>query len=114
MLEDALLRGERGLEGIVADDVAEATWIPPQRNVLLDPEKENRADLIAIEGGICSKKDVLAERGKDWEEVLRQRLQEELREKELREELGLDPAPSPEVRARRLDFLVHQPTAEAA
>ena len=96
VLEDALLRRELVLvrAGVTAEDL-DATWIAPQRNVLLDPEKENKADVIALEGGLDSQKDVHARRGKDWEEVMRQRLLEEKREQELRAELGLPQAPSP-------------------
>lgn len=71
-----------------------ARWVPPGRGYI-DPTREIQASLDAIEGGLSTYSDELAQQGKDWEEVFEQ----EQREAEYRKQLGLDqgaePTPSP-------------------
>lgn len=55
----------------------------------VDPVKEANAAKIRMENGITTLEDECAEQGADWEEVMRQRLREEKREREMRGEMGL-------------------------
>ena len=66
----------------------QARWVAPAQGYV-DPTKEVKANLEAISGHLTTYSDVIAEQGKDWEEVFEQ----EAREAELREELGLDEQP---------------------
>jgi hypothetical protein len=87
VMEDARLNGE--LPGITPEEIEMVTWIPNGWR-WVDPEKEAKGVQIELEIGITSLRDVCASQGKDWEEVMRQRLVEEKREKELRKEMGLE------------------------
>lgn len=62
-----------------------ARWVPPGRGYI-DPTREIQASLEAIQGGLSTYSDELAQQGKDWEEVFEQ----EQREVEYRKSLGLD------------------------
>ena len=66
----------------------QARWVAPAQGYV-DPVKEVKANLEAINGKLSTYSDVLAEQGKDWEEVFEQ----EQREAEFRQELGLDEEP---------------------
>ncbi|MEI8370993.1 MAG: phage portal protein [Planctomycetia bacterium] len=60
----------------------------------VDPEKDAKASLLAIQGGLSTHQQDLGARGQDWREVFRQLAEE----KALAEELGLvltDPKPKP-------------------
>lgn len=59
-------------------------WIGPSRGNI-DPEKEAKADIIAVRGGLRTRTDVLASRGKDIEDVYAQMAEE----KELAAEHGV-------------------------
>ena len=61
----------------------------------MDPEKEAKAAEVELALGLTTRRDLCASKGRDWEEVLRQRLVEAQREAELRAELGLSPAEEP-------------------
>lgn len=69
-------------------------WVPPGRGYI-DPVREVKASVEAIQGRLSTESDELAAQGRDYEEVYEQLA----REAELRKELGLDEAheetPSP-------------------
>lgn len=92
VLFDAWANGE-----LPAVDVTEnrsawfaATWLPQKRD-WVDPAKEAAAEEKGLKTGTRTFAEILGGRGVDWEDHLRQRLVEEQREKELREEMGLGP-----------------------
>jgi len=93
-LEDSWLRGDPRISSLTPDELCMSTWIPPGWQ-WVDPQKEAAAAKIELEIGLTCLRDLAAQRGKDWEDLVRQRLAEEVREKELREELGLGPAAGP-------------------
>lgn len=67
------------------DEYCSATWTPPGwRSV--DPLKESNAKKINLMYGTTTLADIAAEEGKDWEELLEQ----QKREQEKRQELGLE------------------------
>jgi capsid protein len=80
------------------DHFLQHQWIPPGWP-WVDPEKEVRADVQAIEAGLTTQTESLASRGRDFTETLQQ-IERELREKadmekrlqEYRESIGLGPA----------------------
>ena len=85
-LEDATLRPG----GLMVDaaDLAQVAWIPPRKK-WVDPEKQAKADKLDVEAGFACKRDKVAERGGDWQEVTRQCLREERFELDERSALGL-------------------------
>ena len=91
VLEDMVLRGD--LQA-TPEQVALATWIPPAVP-WVDPQKEAAAAQILLDAGLSTKRDILAGLGKDWREVVRQQIEEERFEAEIRAELG-QPAPAQE------------------
>lgn len=92
VLEDALLRGEPRLMamGVTRLDLAaqHASWIGDEEQ-WVDPATESAATKDMLEMGLTSLQIECARLGRDWEDVLRQRLEAELREREMRAELGL-------------------------
>lgn len=66
-----------------------AAWIAPGWE-WVDPEKEIKAKVLAIDNNLSTLSDEFADQGKDWEAQLRQRALE----KELVDELGLTPVPA--------------------
>ena len=98
VMEHELLMGHPALveAGVTVEDIPLVQWIAAGWQ-WVDPEKEGRAVQLKLEIGLTCLRDEAAAVGKDWEDLLRQRLLEEQREKELREELGLTaPAAEPE------------------
>jgi len=63
--------------------------------VSIDPDKDAKASTKRLENKTSTLKRECGERGEDWEEVQDQRLREELREKQRREQMGL-PSSAPE------------------
>lgn len=90
VMEDALLRGDERLAGVRPDQLGLVQWIADGW-AWVDPLKEAQATQLELLMGITSLRDVCAAKGKDWEEVQDQRLEEELREQRRRQELGLPP-----------------------
>ncbi len=96
VLEEAFLGGLIDLPVTVGDFYARrnlwanARWTGPARGYV-DPQKEIVANIKALEAGLASRSDIVAERGGDFEEIS-QRLAEE---KELRQELGIESAVVP-------------------
>ena len=86
LLEEAWLRGELVAPGFESRqwEYTRAAWIPPGWK-WVDPQKESKADEIAVQMGFKSRAEVAAEQGKDWEETAEQAA----REKRKYEELGL-------------------------
>ena len=70
--------------------IARARWIGPGRGYV-DPLKEAQASTEKLANGTSNLEIECAEQGRDWEEVLEQGLVIELREKELRQQMGLEP-----------------------
>ena len=102
VMKDGLLRGE--LAGVTDGDTYAVQWIPPGWE-WVDPEKEALAETIKLENHLTTLQEVCASRGKDWEEILLQRLKEEKREMELRASLGLpekNPEPDEETATQRM------------
>ncbi len=104
VLEDALLRGDERLQagGITQQDLADrfAQWIGDEEQ-WVDPTSEAAATREMLDMGLTSLQIECARLGRDWEDVLRQRLEAELRENELREELGVprrEVAPKPTIK----------------
>lgn len=93
VMEDALLRGDVRLAGLTMEDAQAVSWIAPGWQ-WVDPLKEAQAVALKLEAGLTCLRDEAAALGKDWEDLLVQRLEEEKREQELREEMGLGPAPA--------------------
>lgn len=88
LLEEAWLRGELGDIDFDADREAwcRANWVPPGWG-WVDPVKEVEASATAIEKGLSTYAEECAALGRDWEETFEQ----QARERERREELGLAP-----------------------
>jgi len=88
-LEDLVLRGDLRAS---PDDIRAVSWVTPGWQ-WVDPQKEAAAAEIELRTGTTTLRDIAASKGKDWEEIMRQRS----REKELAAELGVEetPAPSP-------------------
>ena len=89
------------------DHFLQHQWIPPGWP-WVDPEKEVRADVAAIEAGLTTQTESLASRGRDFDETLQQ-IERELRQKadmekrlqDYRKQIGLTPtiadaAPKPQ------------------
>lgn len=105
VLEEAWLRGWFELPPGAPDFYearawwCNARWIGPARGYL-DPVKEIRANLEAIDGGLMSRSEAIAERGGDFNEVTDQLAAEKAR----RDELGLvSPPPDAERSAERVE-----------
>lgn len=88
----ALVAREAGLaEGKTAPEDVRYSWtwpVPPH----VDPAKEAQAERMQLENGTLTLADALAAKGKDLETVIEQRK----REKEMLEEAGLPPVPTPQ------------------
>lgn len=96
ILEWELMQDERLIgAGVTSDDIASIHWIA-DAEAWVDPEKEAKAIEIKLALGLTTLRDEIARQGQEWEEVLRQRLLEEAREAEIREELGLAPKVDPD------------------
>lgn len=65
-----------------------ANWIGPARGYI-DPEKEAKGDILALEAGITSEIDVTTARGKDFESVIR----DKARAKRIKEKHGVSTGP---------------------
>jgi len=96
-LQDAQLRGDSRLAGILPEDLAKVNFIPPGWR-FIDPQKEARAQEIELDSGTTTLRDIAATKGQDWEDIQDQRLREEKREIEKRAEMGLpEKNPEPEI-----------------
>lgn len=86
--EEACLRGyvqlPKGAPGFYEGFHAwtQSKWIGPARGYV-DPVKEVRANVMALENRLTTHADIIAERGEDWEEVWEQRTLEEKRADEM-------------------------------
>lgn len=89
VLEDARLRGDKRLSASTPEEIAAVQWIPNGWR-WIDPQNEVAATELELKLGITTLQEVCASQGKDWEEVMRQRLIEQKREREMREELGVE------------------------
>jgi len=87
---DAALRGDSRSRGVSVEDIRSVQAITPAKP-WIDPQKEAAATQLKLEMGLTTLQREAACLGEDWEELLMQRLLEEKREKEMREELGLGP-----------------------
>lgn len=90
VMQDAVLRGDERLDGVPREFLSLVQWFSDGRP-WIDPLKEAQATDLLLRMGILTLRDACAERGKDWEEQLRQKLVEEKREIDMRVELGLPP-----------------------
>lgn len=95
VLEDGLLRNDPMLRGVNREDIESVRWIPPGWP-WVDPQKEAMATKIKLETHTTCLRDVCASEGTDWEDILEQQLREELREIELRRDMGLPDKPATE------------------
>lgn len=93
VIEEAYYRGEFGNLPGADEDLhpwTRATWVTPGTG-WVDPVKEIAASEIAIKVGVSTLAEEAAGQGRDWEEVLYQ----QAREKQLRDDLGLQPPEPP-------------------
>ena len=89
---EAYLRGEFGRVDFprFRRQLTAARWLFPGWG-WVDPKKEVEASQIAVAAGFSTRQREVAKwTGDDWEEVERQLIAEEIRSKELRQELGAD------------------------
>jgi len=88
IMQGARFAGDPRMNGISDVDIASVRWIAPGWK-WVDPVKEAQGAQIELEMGITSLRDLVAQKGGDWEDIQEQRILEEAREKELREQYGL-------------------------
>jgi lambda family phage portal protein len=83
-LRDAVLAGALDLPGFASDPARylPVKWIPPKWD-WVDPLKDRKAEIDAIEAGLKSRSDVIESEGYDAEEVDRRIAADHAREKEL-------------------------------
>ena len=96
VIEEAWLRGELPSVDLYAnfDAWTTALWTMPGWG-WVDPEKEIAASIAAIDARLSTRRRETANwTGQHWEDVERENILEELRSKQLREELGADVAES--------------------
>lgn len=84
------LLGRPWAAGRSVAELTAVTWPPPPRK-MLDPEKETRAALMAIENNLMSKDDWIVVHGGDPEQVRSERA----RERRLERAMGIVPGPIP-------------------
>jgi lambda family phage portal protein len=86
VIEEAWLRGEIPFSEFEKhrEVITQSRWVPPTFG-WVDPRKEVEAATIAIQTGLSSLAIEAAAQGRDWEQVLEQ----QAREQQLRQELGL-------------------------
>lgn len=95
VMADARLRGEAATRGMSPEQAAMVQWIGNGWR-WIDPVKEAVAVGKKLAMGLTTLRDEAAAEGKDYQELMRQRLKEEAEERKLRQELGL---PMPEDQA---------------
>ena len=83
-IRDAALAGVLGIPGFASDPAAylAVKWIPPKWD-WVDPLKDRKAEIEAIEAGLKSRSDVIESEGYDAEEVDRRIAADHAREEEL-------------------------------
>lgn len=86
----ALLRGDSRLveAGVEMADISYVSWVAPGWQ-WVDPQKEAAATKENLGMGLTTKRDEAAAQGRDWEDLVTQRLIEEQYERAERERLGL-------------------------
>lgn len=86
VIEEAWMRGDIPIRDFdsVREELTRSRWVPPSYG-WVDPKKEVEAATAAIEAGLSSLAIEAAAQGRDWEQVLEQ----QAREKALRQELDL-------------------------
>jgi lambda family phage portal protein len=89
--EDALLRGDRRLVDarVTIADLDLVRWIA-QKRPWVDPKNEAEAIKLELEMGLTTVAEECARRGRDWREVIRQRLEVEAYTRELEAQASLD------------------------
>ena len=92
-LTDAWLRGDADLAGLDETAFAACTALPPAKP-WVDPVAEVQAAVAELNMGLTTLRDLAASRGRDWDDLLRQRIAERKLKKELEEEAGLEPETS--------------------
>ena len=125
-LRDAVLAGALELPGFAANPAPyfAVKWIPPKWD-WVDPLKDRKAEIEAIEAGLKSRSDVIESEGYDAEEVDRRIAADHAREEELDLKFGRPSAASdtgerevsnsriasapPRARSKRLETLVRLP-----
>lgn len=75
--------------GLRKEDYFRSSWITPGWE-WVDPKREAEAAQIDLESHISTLSEILASKGKDWEETLEQAAKESARQKELEEKYGID------------------------
>lgn len=93
--EDALLRGDRDLleAGVTLEDVPNVDWIGDEEQ-WVDPQAETTAVEKMLALGLTTLQIECARLGRDWQDVVRQRLQAEKFEAEERARMGLEAKPA--------------------
>jgi lambda family phage portal protein len=85
VLTDAVIRNPGKFDGLPAGAIDQVRWVFPGWQ-WVDPQKEVKAAVLALEAGIATFQDILAQRGIDWEDHFHQLA----RERAMLEELGLE------------------------
>ena len=95
-LQDAVLAGALDLPGFAQEPARylAVKWIPPKWD-WVDPLKDRKAEIEAIEAGLKSRSDVIESEGYDAEEVDRRIAADHAREEELGLKFGKSPAAQP-------------------
>ena len=90
LLEEAYLRGELKADTFYENRLewVRAKWITPGWQ-WVDPVKEAESSKLAIDSGLSSLADECAAQGKDWEEVIGQKVRELVTIKKLEEQNGI-------------------------
>jgi len=90
VLEEAYLKGDLDAPGFYDNfyNYTKARWVPPGWQ-WVDPLKEVKAAVEALDNGIESLADVSAAQGKDWEETIEQKAREARKIKDLEEKYDI-------------------------
>jgi lambda family phage portal protein len=95
VLEGAQMAGEPRMVGVTPEDLDKVAWIAPGWQ-WVDPDKEAKAVAAMLETGLTTFQIEAAKLGRDWQELVIQRLEYEQFEAEERKARGLEP-PEPEI-----------------
>ena len=104
VMEDEILRGNDELRaaGVSLDDVSKVEWIGDEEQ-WVDPQSEAESIMVMLQLGLTSKQIECARLGRDFVSVLKENLQAELMERDMRDAMGLpDPNAVPEPSAEGL------------
>lgn len=121
VMVDALLRGDSRLvrAGVMFEDIATVEWIGDEEG-WVDPQAEAAATQLMLGLGLTTVQIEAARLGRDWQEMIRQRVAAEVFDRDLRAKHGLPPAvlpaianpPAPAPETTPADHLTPDPTVD--